>query len=446
MKKLYTILLIITLVAGCDDNLEINPTNTLTPETLLDDPDNLDRLLIGAYAFTDNHHAGEFQTVSELLANEGNVAFRGTFAELFQFERKEVIATNGFVRFLWANSYRSINLCNIVLDNLDRVEDPIQRAQLEGEAKFMRGLLYFEMIRYFALPYEAVGNNTQPGLPIVFDAVTDVSQLTYPSRNTVEEVYTQIFSDLQDAYGLLPTDNESRADSYAAQALLARAYLQQGNYSAARDAAHDVLLNSGHALAPDLPSAFNNESNGIEDIFAWQVTTQDGANAFNTYWATIQFGGRSQTGDVTVEPPFFNLFTGIDDRANFFYEGNGTLVSSKWQGQFANVPFIRIAEMHLIRAEGNFREGSNLGLTPENEINALRARSNATPILGISLQDILEERQRELAFEGHRFHDAKRLQETIAGFPYNANNLVMPIPQDDIDTNPNLVQNPGYNN
>ena len=201
-----------------------------------------------------------------------------------------------------------------------------------------------------------------------------------------------------------------------------------------------------HALAPDLPSAFNNEADGIEDIFAWQITTQDGTNDFNTYWATIQFGGRSQTADVTVEPPFFDIFSGLDDRASFFYSGNGTTVSSKWQGQFANVPFIRVAEMHLIRAEGNFREGTSLGLAPETEINALRARSNAAPIIGLSLQDILEERQRELAFEGHRFHDAKRLQENIGGQPYDAPNLVMPIPQDDIDTNPNLEQNPGYNN
>jgi hypothetical protein len=446
MKKLYTIFLIITLVSGCDDNLEINPTNTLTPESLLEDPDNLDRLLIGAYAFADNHHAGEFQTVSELLANEGNLAFRGTFAEFFQFDRKEVIATNGFIRFLWGNSYRSVNLCNIVLENLDLVEDPEERTRLEGEAKFMRGLLYFEMVRYYALPYESGGNNAQLGIPIVFDAVTDVSQLTYPSRNTVEEVYSQVLSDLQDAYTLLLPDNGFRADAYAAQAVLARVYLQQGNYAAARDAADDVLQNSGHALTPDLPSAFNNETDGIEDIFAWQITTQDGFNDFNNYWATIQFGGRSQTADVTVEPPFFDIFTGLDDRASFFYSGNGTKVSSKWQGQFANVPYLRVAEMHLIRAESNFREGTSLGLAPEVEINALRARSNAIPIIGVSLLDILEERQRELAFEGHRFHDAKRLQEDIGGQPYNAPNLVMPIPQDDIDTNPNLEQNPGYNN
>ena len=73
-------------------------------------------------------------------------------------------------------------------------------------------------------------------------------------------------------------------------------------------------------------------------------------------------------------------------------------------------------------------------------------RSNADPITGITLVDILDERRRELAFEGHRFHDAKRLQEDIDGIPYNAGRLVMPLPQDDIDTNPNLEQNPGYAN
>jgi len=446
MKKSYKLLFILLLISGCDDNLNIDPTNALTPETLLENSQNLDRLLLAAYAFAGIPHVGRIQTVSELLANEGNLAYRGFLADFFQFDRKEVIPTNGFVRILWEYSYRSINLCNIVLENLELIEDPVQKAQLEGEAKFIRGLLYFEMARYFALPYEAGNNNSQLALPIVFEAVIDVSQISYPGRNSLEEVYAQIISDLQDAFDILPPDNGFRADRYAARAILARVYLQQENYVAARDAAHDVLQNSGHVLAPDVASAFNNEADGIEDIFAWQITSQDGDNRFNTYWATIQFGGNSQTSDVTIEPPFFDLFNGIDDRSGFFYLGNGTTVSSKWQSQFANVPFIRIAEMHLIRAESNFREESSLGLSPEDEINALRARSNAAPILGVSLQDILEERQRELAFEGHRFHDAKRLQETIDGFSYNANNLVLPIPQDDIDTNPNLLQNPGYTN
>ena len=118
MKKSYTLLFILLLILGCDDNLNIDPTDTLTPETLLEDPDNLDRLLIGAYAFASFPHSGRLQTASELFANEGKLAYRGDFPDFFQFDRKEVIPTNDFVRFLWADGYQSINLCNIVLEKL----------------------------------------------------------------------------------------------------------------------------------------------------------------------------------------------------------------------------------------------------------------------------------------------------------------------------------------
>ena len=446
MKKKYIIFsLLVLLFMGCDDNLDTQPTDSLTPEQLLEDPGNLDKALIGAYA-SSSILSGNFQTATELLANGGQLAYRGTFPDLFEFDRKQLTTNNFFVRIFWFDSYSSINLCNLVLSNLVLLEDEETRLILEGEAKFIRSLHYFELVRLYALPYQSGGNNTQLGIPLVNDAVTSLSQVTYPERNSVEEVYTQILSDLQDAYELLPSDNAERADRYAARSLMARVYLQQGNYADARDAAHDVLLNSGHILAPTLAGAFNNETNGPEDLFAFQVTTQDGFNNFNSLWATLQFGGRSQTADVTIEPPFFNLFTGPDNRSDFFYSGNGTTVTAKWQGQFANVPYLRVAEMHLIRAEANFREGTSLGLSPEDEINALRTRSNAGPIPGLTLQDILLERQRELAFEGHRLHDAKRLQQTIEGIPYNANQLVIPLPRDEIEVNPNLVQNPGYEN
>lgn len=445
MKRKIIFALILTLITGCDDNLDTQPTDTLTPEQLLQDPLNLDKTLLGAYWGAELLE-GIFQSMTELLANEGDLAYRGFSPSYFEFDRKTVTNSNFFTGLFWFDTYGSINLCNIVLNNLALEEDTAIRARLEGEAKFLRGLQYFEMVRFYALPFEAGGSNNQLGLPLVYDGVSSLSEVTYPSRNTVGEVYAQIIADLQDAYDLLPDDNGFRADRYAARALLARVYLQQGNFSEARDAAHDVLVNSGHVLAPDLASAFNNESDGVEDIFAMQITTQSGQNVFNAFWATIEFGGNLPTGAVTVEAPFFELFNGKDDRAEFFYEGIGTTVTSKWQGQFANVPLIRVAEMHLIRAECNFREGTSLGLAPEDEINALRARSNADPLIGVTLEDILEERKRELAFEGHRLHDAKRLLEDIDGIPYNADKLVMPLPPDEIDVNPNLEQNPGYTN
>ncbi len=446
MNKTALYFLFFLLLLSCDKRLDLEPSFALTPETVLENGENLQSLLIGAYSFMRDELQGELQVASELLANEGNLLFLGTFDTFAQFDAKAMTTTNVDVLLYWDNLYRAINLCNVVLDNLEIEQDPELRMLLEGEARFLRGLCYFELTLYYGLPYEAGGSNSQPGVPVVLTGVTGASQISFPERASVEAVYQQAVEDLETAYEMLPTDNFELADAYAAQAILARLYLQQGDYNAARDAANDVLENSGHALAPDYASAFNNESDGIEGIFMWQITTQDGDNLFNEYWATLDLGGRSPTADISILPPFFDVFDGFDDRSFFFYEGNGTTVSSKWINQFANVPYIRVAEMHLIRAECNFRLGTSLGLAPETEINALRARSNAAPLSGLSLQDIIDERKRELSFEGFALHDVRRLQQSVAGLPYNDNSLVMPIPQTEMDANPNLQQNPGYSN
>jgi len=449
-KYIFNIVLLTLFmsITSCDDNLEVNPADFLTPDAVLANGGNLQNILIAAYdlAGQDEVLSGQTQLASELLANEDELDWRGTFADPAEFNRKEMTAPNFFVEAFWMNAYEGINLTNIILNNLDLVDDAATRTRLEGEAKFLRGTLYFELARFFALPYNAGGNNTQLGLPIVLDAVTDGSQITFPNRNSLEETYNQAISDLTDAYNALPASNGVFADRFSAQGVLARLYLQQGNYAAARDAANDVLQNSGHSLAATFAQAFNNDADSVEDIFMLQITTQDGVNDFNTFWATRDFGGRSITGDVTIEPPFFNNFSGTDDRSTFTYMGASSVVSSKWQSQFANVPYLRIGEMHLIRAEGNFREGTSVGLTPEAEINALRARSNAAAIAGLTLEDIIDERKRELSFEGHALHDLKRLQRNVGAIPFNSDVLVFPIPQRELDANPNLEPNPGYNN
>lgn len=453
MKPLYTYFILSVIVVlglqSCDDNLDLSPEQSLDPETATSTANNIQNLLVGAYdlAGQEELFSGDLQLAAELLANDEELAWRGTFQGPAEFNRKQMTTQNGFVTPYWTFGYAAINQTNLVLDNLEVITDEADLARIEGEAKFIRGLVFFELARSYGLPYEPGQANTQPGVPLVTQSVTDASEIEFPPRNTVEEVYTQAISDLQDAYTLLPDSNDEFADKYAAQAVLARIYLEQGNYAAARDAADDVLTNSGHSLTSSYANAFNNDEDSTEDIFAWQITSQDGINDFNTFWATRDFGGRSLTADITVEDPYFALFDDPNDtRSQFFYEGNGTMVSSKWQSQFANVPFIRLAEMHLIRAECNFREGSSTGLSPLEEINALRARSNATPLGSVDLDEILLERKRELGFEGFALHDLRRTQANVAGLPYNSGDLVMPIPQREVDANPNLVQNPGYQN
>jgi hypothetical protein len=257
-------------------------------------------------------------------------------------------------------------------------------------------------------------------------------------------VYAAILEDLSKAITLLPDDNDVYADRYAAIALLSRVHLYLGHYIEARDAADDIISNSGKSLSASFADAFNHDEDSDEDIYAMQVTSQSGENQLILMYASEDNGGRG--GDISINQPYLDLFDDInDERSLFFYDNTkGDHLSGKYTNQFGNVPIFRLAEMILIRAECNMRLGTNIGATPLDDINALRQRSSATPLADVTLSDILFERQRELAFEGFGIYDVKRTQSSIAGLPYDSPKLVMPIPQAEMDTNALMEQNEGY--
>ena len=130
-------------------------------------------------------------------------------------------------------------------------------------------------------------------------------------------------------------------------------------------------------------------------------------------------------------------------------------MSSKWGKFDANINVIRLAEMILTRAEANFRNGTSVGAAPIADINAIRHRAGLDDLIpaNLDLQEIRDERYRELCFEGHRLHDIRRFRENVtvpsgddsgAVLPWNHPRLVLPIPQRELDVNSNLTQNPGY--
>jgi starch-binding outer membrane protein, SusD/RagB family len=102
--------------------------------------------------------------------------------------------------------------------------------------------------------------------------------------------------------------------------------------------------------------------------------------------------------------------------------------------------------MYLIRAESNIRLGTSVGASPVDDYNAIHTRAGLAAVSSVTLQDILLERRLELAFEGFRIHDIRRLHENVASYPYDDPRLVFPIPAREIDANPSLrgEQNPGY--
>jgi hypothetical protein len=125
----------------------------------------------------------------------------------------------------------------------------------------------------------------------------------------------------------------------------------------------------------------------------------------------------------------------------------GNTYTSKWKSFSQNLPVIRIAEMYLIRAETNLRLGTTVGDTPANDLAKVRnpIRTNLAVIAAPTLADVLAERTLELAFEGLRIHDIKRLRLSVGALPWNDPKLVFPIPQREIDASEGvIVQNTGY--
>ena len=442
-------MLMSVVFVSCEDELNIEPAQSISVETAVSTEENIANILIGAYdeAGQAATYGGRTHIIADLLGVNDQVSWSGTFLDPRQFFTKSILVDNGFVSAHWNNSYEVINQVNLVIDNLAIVtSSTAEKDRIEGEAKFLRALTYFDLVRLFGSAYQAGGGNTQAGVPLHLNGIIDYSGDLSIARSSVEEVYTQILSDLSDAIAKLPAANDEFADQYAARALQARVYFQQGNYAGARDAANDVLTSSGHSLATTYAGAFNNDSDGVEDIFAFQVTAQTGTNQLITFYASQANGGRQ--GDIAIEPAYLALFDDLanDARASFNYVSadNGLDLTSKYTNQFGNVPTLRIGEMHLIRAESNFREGTTVGLDPLVEINALRGRSGAAALGALTLDVLFNERQLELAFEGHLVHDHKRTGRPVGTIAATDNSLVLPIPQSELDTNSLITQNAGY--
>ncbi|MCX6219159.1 RagB/SusD family nutrient uptake outer membrane protein [Spirosoma sp.] len=434
-------------IMACDNKLNVTPTQSIEASQALSTEQDVQITLTGAYdGLSDvNLYGGGIQYIGDLMGDNRDVLFGGTYATIDEIWRKTVTASNTVTRDFWLDGYSAINRANNILAALDKV-GAAKRNNFEGQARFVRGALYFELVKAFGKSWNDGSPTANPGVPLVLTPTSSVTDTDYKARNTVAEVYAQAIDDLTKAENLLPAAQTGvlgfgAATKGAAAATLARIYLQQQNFAAARDAANRVISSGTFSLVPNFADAFNDATQGPEVIFKIIVTDQDGSNDMNTFYASALNQGR---GDVRVQTKFRALYAAGDVRGTFFNTAGQNTFTSKFNDRYGDVPVVRLAEMYLVRAEANFRLGTSTGDTPLNDINRIRNRAKATPLTTIDLPAILLERRLELAFEGQQLPDIKRTAGTVGTTPFNSNNLVLPIPQREIDTNKKLVQNPGY--
>lgn len=480
IKSLLAIIVVAILAVSCDSYLDIEPRQQINAETAIETGDDVQLLLISAYegikgTFGTNEGGelwgGAFNYFSELLATSGDVAWVGSFEEQREMNRKALTTTNGQVSNCWIRAYDVINIVNTVLANLDVVEDEDEKSRIEGEAKCIRGMVYFELARFWGLPYQAGQTNSQLAVPLILAPTVNLEDVTEPARSTVEDVYAQAIADLIAAETLLEPSgwNDGFLSTYAASAYLSRVYLQQGRYPEAAQKADRVIQSGEYGLMGDPLEAFNNKSFVAEDVFAIRQSETSNHGESNsglaTHYASLAGQGR---GDMEMSAGFLALYgpndrrgglmintiptvTQIDNVTEMYYIGvgdgnDGGINCAKYGDSRRNFPVIRLAEMYLTRAEGNFEAGAPyVGAPPVDDINAIRLRAGTNPVGVVDRDFIRMERYLELCWEGFRLHDLKRWQIDInASNAWDAGNLVLPVPEREIEANPNLDQNPYY--
>ncbi len=369
---------------------------------------------------------------------------------------------------VWQNAYIGIKYANSIIAAAPGITATANSKQYLGEAYAARALLYFELARNYGHPYTAAPNDLGVPLVLTFD------QNLLPKRNTVKEVYTQVIADLEQAYSLMSVyRGTSYFSKYAARALEARVYQNMGDWANAKTTALDVVTSSGFALLPSAsyvaywgsPVAQTTTKN--ETLFEVEsdYTSNNGFDQIGFIYLTLGGG----YGDILANSDLYAAYSATDVRKSLMSTGtrSGQAGTAYFCNKYINAAsatdkddtkVVRLADVMLILAEAYYNTAdpvnANLYL---NKVATQRDPSFTgwTDAGAQILEDILVERRKELAFEGSRLWDLVRLQRswtktsnqsplvTIAVTPTNTQ-LILPIPTNEINANPNIVQNPGY--
>jgi starch-binding outer membrane protein, SusD/RagB family len=467
MKNRYINILFMSFALtmfSCQDILDKEPAQSLSVEESLADYESLVTALLGAYdgLQVTNYYGRNYLVNPEIGGDNVYLTIDNSnrFVANYRYDLDPNTTQTGF----WNQAYSIILRVNNIILAVDNVPDGTQaeKDQVMGEALTIRALAHFDLSRVFSAPY-AEGTGADTGIPIMLEP-----NIGTPPRNTLSEVYDRIKLDLTQAIGLLNEDvGPFRITANAAKALLARVYLYEGDNANAEAMATDVINNGGYSLHDGTDLAFFYSTSGNdEEIFSLNQRPEETRGSNNLG----QIYNPSGYGDIRVTTDIINMYEAGDERglsppsgADLIYlNSDGEYYNGKFLGE-SGVPgltsfkILRLAEMYLIRAEARAKTSDFAGAT--SDVNVIRNRAGLADFSGtVTLQDVLDEKNREFAFEGHRTFDLWRNGLPLVRIQANtglevsapafiaANSFlrVYPIPQRELDTNPEITQAPGY--
>lgn len=473
MQKTLFILAAAALLigSGCKKQLELEPKDSLSTEVALSDMPGVNAAVVGMYASLRSvgYYGRNLFVYGDLSAADVYLAQTNSNRFLSTYQRNYA-AVDADVLTIWTAMYVPIARANNIINSIDKIAgDQGEKDLAKGQAFFVRSLALFDLVRVFAKPYNQ-GNGAQLGVPIPLNT----SVANKPPRNTVGEVYTRVIDDLKTAKTLLASTTGTTkytATKYAASALLSRVYLYKGDYAAAIDEAN-LAAAGGFVLTSQANLAnFYRTPGGAEEIFTVRFMSPESLGSDNLGNMYLKPG----YGDIRVSPDLLNVMDPSKDKRyqafiSPFSSSPSEFQNNKFIGQDGqqgmwSPKVLRLAEVLLNRAEAYAKTNPVQTANALADLNTVRTIRGLDALAGLSgqplIDSVLQERRRELMFEGHRYFDLTRNglamtriycsqptqvispNCTIAATDQKA---IAPIPQAELDANPGIrgQQNEGY--
>ena len=443
---LITVLLLLTSCKKFVDNG--TPPGSLTEDKAFIDSATATSVVLTMYSRVSNsspQNNSLFFNITKFGAMSADVAYYLTNTAFDNFKNNTLAAGND-ANLLWNDLYTNIGRSNYAIQNLQTSTtlSSSVKNQLLGESKFWRAWCYFYLVNFFG------------DVPLVTS--TDALTTGLFPRTPTAQVYQQMVADLSDAKDLLgnsyPSIERARVNKLVASAFLARVYFYQQNWAAAEAEATNVISSGTYSLETNLNNVFIKTSN--------EVILQTANTTGVTSWGG-EFIPASTTPNVVLYDTLANTFEANDQRkANWtksivygsktYYYPYKYKIRTGTTGNEYHV-MLRLAEMYLIRAEA--RANQNKIPQAVDDINLVRQRAGltglSTTISQTALLNALEhERWVELFTEwADRWFNLKRTGKADAVLAmikpqWKSTQKLYPVPAQELQANPNLVNNPGY--
>lgn len=458
--KITTVLLLTAgLFASCDNILEPSVDQEKLTEQAVSSNDDLQAFIYSIHDIYNRTTLFGRDYVTSADAMSDNAFANGNSGRFLNQSRLEFPVTNAFPSNTWSNFYQAIANANIVINS--EFEGGSEVDNIKGKAYALRAFSHMNLLLSFGQQYIS-GGDANLGVPYV---TTYAEGNNFPERDPIDTVWNNVESDFNQAVTLMDPSFDTEVEVigyYATKALQSRFYLYTEDFDAAISAADDVINSGGYQLvsSDNLLDAWASGS-GPSSVFELGFTETDRAG--NDGLARIYRD--TNYGDVEATEDLYNAYD-VDDvrRELFSVDGDVYRMSNKYVDELGsdNVRIVRYAEVLLNKAEALARRNQGtdrveaLGI-----INDLSAeRGSSTIYTAGTPENVLAERRLELAMEGHRFFDLARHGLDIPNVPVPARaetyddsgdipfgdfRYALPVPNNEMNANPNMDQNEGYN-